>query len=151
MSRSSRRIILALVLWVPREYVIKVVQKSIHRFARSVRYVIWMVSHSPIIGIRHRAVPAMTIFHISAAGYSPIRKIRKPQMIRIPPSRVKSAVAKLTATIQVYWIKVRAIITSSSTALMSSLRGQRMMFNNVRRIFIVYLFLSRMNDGKQDS
>ena len=110
-----------------------------------------MVSHSLIIGIRHKIVPAITIFHISAAGYSPIRKIRKPQMIRIPPNRVKSAVAKLTASMQVYWIKVRAIITRSSTALMRSLSGQRMILNIVLRIFIVHLFLSRMDDGKQDS
>ena len=108
--------------------------------ASRVRYVIWIVSHSPIIGIRHRTIPAITIFHISAAGYSPIRKIRKPQMMKIPPSRVKSAVAKLTASMQVYWIKVRAIITRSSTALMSSLSGHRMIFNIVRRIFIVHLF-----------
>lgn len=150
MSRSSRRIILALVLWVPREYVIKVVQKSIHLFANRVRYVIWIVIHSQIIGIRHITVPAMTIFHISATGYSPIRKIRKPQMIRMPPNRVKSAVAKLTASMQVYWIRVRAIITRSSTALMSSLSGQRIIFNIVRRIFIAHLFLSRMDDWKQD-
>jgi len=135
----------------PEEYTIKALQKSINLFASNLRYVIWIVNHSPIIGDRHRTIPAMTIFHISATGYSLIRKIRKPQMIKIPPSKVKSAVAKLTASMQVYWIKVRAIITSSSTALMSSLSGQRIIFNNVRRIFIVHLFLSRMDDGKQDS